>query len=155
MKRTLVAAAAAAVLLAGCSSSPAPAASTSPAPVASSTPAATSSAPVVSETPTPEPSTSSAVGPIESAEDVVAATGCTGYELADEAAPFTATYGTCTWKGGRLQIYTFASDVDMASFFETVRAFGVTEKQTAVVGLVVAAPKSQKNLAALRAALGA
>ncbi len=140
-----------ALLLVGCSSSPQEATpgSSSPATPTSSGPAATSSAPAAeSSTPAAEPVT------IETAEDVVTATGCTGYELADQAAPFSKSYGTCTWKGGRLQVYTFANDTDLASFWDAVRAFGVTPDQAAVVGLVVAAPESQKDLAALKAALG-
>lgn len=148
MKRTIVAAVAAALLIAACGASADPPATTTNAPATSASP---------TPTVTPEESMPSSEPPaaIATAEDVVAATGCTGYEVADQPAPFAATYGTCSWKGGRLQVYTFASEGDMASFFDSVKAFGVTESQVAVVGLVVAAPASQKNLAALRDALGA
>ena len=123
---------------------------------AASTPAAATDPPTPTATPTPTESPSEPEArTIASAEDVVAATGCTGYELADEAAPFTSTYGTCTWKGARLQVYTFDNSADLAKFWDMVSAYGVTPKQAAVVGLVVAAPKSQKNLAELRQLLGA
>ena len=80
-------------------------------------------------------------------------TGCTGYALSPDVAPGAATYGTCTWKGGRLQVYTFASAADQQVFWTAVKAFGAVPSQAAVVGLVVAAPADQRNLAALRAAL--
>ena len=135
-------------ILAACAAPP------SPNVAVSSTPATTTAA----AEPTPEPTATASSAPPESrtiatAEDVVAATGCTGYALADKPAPFAATYGTCKWSGGRLQIYTFASEGNMTSFWNAVAAFGVTPEQAAVVGLVVAAPESQRGQVALRAAL--
>jgi hypothetical protein len=135
-------------ILAACAASPSPEAAVSTTPATTSAAAEPSGEPTPTESSAPpEPRT------IATAEDVVAATGCTGYALADTSAPFAATYGTCQWSGGRLQVYTFASEGDMASFFETVASFGVTPEQTAVVGLVVAAPESPRDLAELRAAL--
>lgn len=152
MKRTIIIAGAAVALLAACGSSGG-AASTPAASTSSTAPAPSSSSPEPTSSsaqPSEEPSTQT----IGSIEEAIERTGCTGYEVADEAAPFATEYGTCRWNGDRLQLYSFASEKDREKFLDLSADYGVTRGQVVICGLVVAALDKQKNTKKLRALLG-
>jgi hypothetical protein len=145
MKRALVTLLAVAAL-AGCgSSSAAP-----PSPPQTSTPAAgTTSA---SPSPSPVASQPAAVASL-TVEDAIAKTGCTGYKLAAEAAPFAATYGTCRWKGNRLQLYSFDDEASREKFLDLSAQYGAPRSSVVIAGLLVAALDRQTDRALLRTTL--
>ena len=88
--------------------------------------------------------------PIKTPADIVARTKCTGYVPSSTFVPFATTYGTCTYKGSRLQIYTFGKRSDLDSWYETVRQYGIVQSQVAQAGLTVSATDNPALLEALR-----
>jgi hypothetical protein len=135
--------------LAGCgSSSSSPSAAPASVTVTSS-PSVSSPAPATPKaTPTVEPSGSSLA-----LEEAIAKTGCTGYELAAEAAPFAATYGTCRWMGNRLQLYTFDDEASREKFLDLSAQYGAPRSSLVIAGMLVAALDRQTDRALLKTTL--
>ncbi|MGG7466204.1 hypothetical protein [Plantibacter sp. YIM 135347] len=110
-----------------------------------------SAAPQATATETPAPP---APAPVAlSLADTAEAAGCTGYERASEVAPYAAEWGKCTFAGGNVRAYRFATPEDYAAFLDSVSGFGIVEGQLAVAGAFVFAPDDQTQLDAIRAAL--
>lgn len=106
-------------------------------------------------TPTQEPEPAKAV-PVElTLGETAAAAGCDGYARASEVAPYVTEWGTCTFAGGNVRAYHFASSDDYASFLDAVSGFGIVEGQLVLHGPFVFAPDDQTQLDALRGALPA
>jgi hypothetical protein len=148
MKRTTVVILLA-LALAGCGSS------SSPGPAAA--PTGASSSPSASASPSPPAATATpAATPSEvslTVEDAIAKTGCTGYKLSEEAAPFAATYGTCRWKGNRLQLYTFDDEAAREKFLDLSAEYGAPRSTLVIAGLLVAALDRQTDRALLKSTL--
>ena len=80
----------------------------------------------------------------------MARTGCTGYVKGSTPPPNAAGYGSCTWHGKRLTIYTFRNVAQQKKFLAAMRAEGLVRARVAVGGLVVAAPEDLARLPELR-----
>ncbi len=78
---------------------------------------------------------------------------CQGYVAGSVPPPHASGYGSCTWHGKRLVIYTFSSTAQRTAFFTAMAASGIVPGRVAMSGLVVAAPEDLSRLAELRAAL--
>lgn len=154
MRRSLLFVTALTVALAGCGSS-GEQTPTSAAPAASSSSSAPST-PAAPPTPAPEPTSAepTEAATVASIDEAIERTGCKGYKLADQAAPFSTEYGTCSWKGDRLQLYSFASEENREKFLELSAGYGVTREQVVICGLVVAALDKQAGIKPLRELLG-
>jgi hypothetical protein len=84
----------------------------------------------------------------------VALTGCTEFHAGTTPPPHAIAYGSCTWHGKRLTIYTVASTTGRRAFFTAMTASGIVPARVAVAGLVVVAPEDLARLGELRRLLG-
>lgn len=90
----------------------------------------------------PAPAPASSQPATETAQQVAARIGCTGFKASE--APFVSSFGSCTFRGAKTNVYVFANASDQASFGKVVAAYGVTPAMEAVHGLVMAAPDASR-----------
>ena len=81
--------------------------------------------------------------------------GCTSYEKKATPISYVSEWGYCKFEDVTVQVYAFASPLDLASFVEMLLSSGGKEEDTVTKGLVLFAPDSAAKVEPLRKALGA
>ena len=81
--------------------------------------------------------------------------GCTSYEKKATPISYVSEWGYCKFEDITVQVYAFASPLDLASFMQMLLSSGGKEEDTVTKGLVLFAPDSAAKLEPLRKALGA
>ena len=80
--------------------------------------------------------------------------GCTSYEKKATPISYVSEWGYCKFEDVTVQVYAFASPLDLASFVEMLLSSGGKEEDTVTKGLVLFAPDSAAKVEPLRKALG-
>ena len=80
--------------------------------------------------------------------------GCTSYEKKATPISYVSEWGYCKFEDVTVQVYAFASPLDLASFVEMLLTSGGKEEDTVTKGLVLFAPDSAAKVEPLRKALG-
>lgn len=138
---------AAAIALAGCTSTPESASTSGVDP----SPASSSSAPASTETSTEDAAPPTASGTLE---EIAATAGLSDFARSTSAAPGAIAWGQGTLDGNVVKVYEFADDAGYQAFIASVAGFGITEDQLVHVGNFAFAPNDSAQLEQLRAAVG-
>ena len=80
--------------------------------------------------------------------------GCTSYEKKATPISYVSEWGYCKFEDVTVQVYAFASPLDLASFVEMLLSSGGKEEDTVTKGLVLFAPDSAAKVEPLKRALG-
>ena len=81
--------------------------------------------------------------------------GCISYEEKPTPIQDVTEWGYCKFEDVTVQVYAFASPLNLASFMQMLLSSGGKEEDTVTKGLVLFAPDSAAKLEPLRKALGA
>jgi len=81
--------------------------------------------------------------------------GCISYEEKPTPIQYVTEWGYCKFEDVTVQVYAFASPLNLASFMQMLLSSGGKEEDTVTKGLVLFAPDSAAKLEPLRKALGA
>ena len=82
------------------------------------------------------------------------AVGCTAFEAKLNPVQYVSEWGYCKFEDVTVQVYAFATQVDLGLFIELLLASGGKEEDTVIDGLVLFAPDSAAKIEPLRIALG-
>ena len=75
---------------------------------------------------------------------------CTNYSKSSEFAPYVKEWGACTFDGGNVKVYSFASDKELKAFMDSIFEYGITEANLVIKNLLIAAPDDLSKLDSLR-----
>ena len=81
--------------------------------------------------------------------------GCTSYEEKPTPVQYVSEWGYCKFEDVTVQVYAFATQLDLGSFVELLIASGGKQEDIVTKGLVVFVPDSAAKIEPLRKALGA
>lgn len=142
MRRMLLLAplAAVVVMLAACSASSVTVASSTPSASSTSAPAA--------------PPAPAQTEPDAALESIAKRAGVEGFTRSTSAAPGAIAWGQGTIAGSPVKVYEFADDAGYQAFVASVAGFGITEASLVRSGNFAIAPNDSTQLDAIRAAVG-
>jgi hypothetical protein len=75
---------------------------------------------------------------------------CTNYSKSSEFAPYVKEWGACTFDGGNVKVYSFASDKELKAFMDSIFEYGITEANLVIKNLLIAAPDDLSKLDSIR-----
>jgi len=75
---------------------------------------------------------------------------CVSYSKSSEFAPFVKEWGACTYEGGNVKVYSFASDKELKAFMASIFEYGITEANLVIKNLLIAAPDDLSKLDSIR-----
>ena len=75
---------------------------------------------------------------------------CTNYSKSSEFAPYVKEWGACTFDGGNIKVYSFASDKELKAFMDSIFEYGITEANLVIKNLLIAAPDDLSKLDSIR-----
>jgi hypothetical protein len=75
---------------------------------------------------------------------------CTNYSKSSEFAPYVKEWGACTFDGGNIKVYSFASDKELKAFMDSIFEYGITEANLVIKNLFIAAPDDLSKLDSIR-----
>ena len=79
--------------------------------------------------------------------------GCTAYEEKPTPVQYVSEWGYCKFEDVTVQVYAFATQLDLGSFVELLIASGGKQEDIVTKGLVLFAPDSAAKIEPLRQAL--
>ena len=80
--------------------------------------------------------------------------GCTAYEEKPTPVQYVSEWGYCKFEDVTVQVYAFATQLDLGSFVELLIASGGKQEDIVTKGLVVFVPDSAAKIEPLKRALG-
>jgi hypothetical protein len=75
---------------------------------------------------------------------------CVNYLKSSEFAPYVKEWGACTFDGGNVKVYSFASDKELKAFMDSIFEYGITEANLVIKNLLIAAPDDLSKLDSIR-----
>ena len=75
---------------------------------------------------------------------------CVNYLKSSEFAPYVKEWGACTFDGGNVKVYSFASDKELRAFMDSIFEYGITEANLVIKNLLIAAPDDLSKLDSIR-----
>lgn len=75
---------------------------------------------------------------------------CTNYSKSSEFAAYVKEWGACTFDGGNVKVYSFASDKELKAFMDSIFEYGITEANLVIKNLLIAAPDDLSKLDSIR-----